>query len=153
MLLLWVVSGLVLLAVELHTVAFYALFLGIGSLAAAVLVVFVPDSPIWAQALLAAVVAVVGMFALRPFVSRAFLRRRDGVVSFGVHGGLIGQEALTLDAIGDEHHAGHVALASERWLAVTDQPEPVGPDVTVVVAAVRGTTLVVRPRASATSTE
>ncbi|MHB8460123.1 MAG: NfeD family protein [Candidatus Limnocylindrales bacterium] len=145
MLFLWVVAGLVLLAVELHTVAFYALFLAAGSFVAAILVIFVPDSPVWVQALLAAVASIVGMLALRPFASRAFLNRRDGVVSRGVHGGLVGQEALTLDAIGDEHHPGHVLLASERWLAVTDHPDPLGSDVAVGVIAVRGTTLLVRP--------
>ena len=145
MLFLWAIAGLVLLAVELHTVAFYALFLAIGSFAAALLVIFVPDSPVWVQALVAAAASVLGMVALRPFASRAFLHRRDGVVSRGVHGGLVGQEALTLDMVGDEHHPGHVLLASERWLAVTDHPGSVAKDVAVGVIAVRGTTLLVRP--------
>ena len=66
-------------------------------------------------------------------------------MSRGVHGGLVGQEALTLDEVGDEHHPGHVQLASERWLAVTDSTQPLGADVAVTVAAVRGTTLLVHP--------
>jgi membrane protein implicated in regulation of membrane protease activity len=145
MLVIWVVAGLVLLAVELHTVAFYAVFLAVGSFAAAILVLFVPDSPIWLQAVVAAIAAIAGMLALRPFVSRAFLQRNEGVVSRGVHGGLVGQEALTLDTVGDEHHPGHVLLASERWLAVTDSTQPLDKDQAVNVAAVRGTTLLVRP--------
>jgi membrane protein implicated in regulation of membrane protease activity len=145
MIVVWVVAGLALLAVELHTVAFYAVFLAVGSFAAAVLLVIFPDSPIWAQAVVAAVASLAGVIALRPWMSRAILQHRGGLVSRGVHGGLVGQEALTLDTIGDEHHPGHVLLASERWLAVTDAGQPLTPDQAVGVAAVRGTTLLVRP--------
>ena len=144
MLAIWFVAGLALLAVELHTVAFYSIFLAAGSFAAAVVAIFLPDNVI-VQAVVGAVVAIVGLFALRPFVSRAFLQRGGGVVSRGVHGGLVGQEALTLDEVGDEHHPGHVNLASERWLAVTDSTQPLGADIAVTVTAVRGTTLLVRP--------
>lgn len=141
----WFVAGLALLAVELHTVAFYSVFIAIGSFAAGLLALFVPDSAIWVQALLAAVVSLIGLVAIRPFASRTFLHGTGGVVSRGVHGGLVGQEALTLDMVGDEHHPGHVQLASERWLAVTDAAQPLGADTAVTVTAVRGTTLLVRP--------
>lgn len=142
---IWIVAGLALLAVELHTVAFYSVFLAVGSFAAGLLVLFLPDSPIWLQAAVAAVISLIGLFALRPFASRTFLHGSGGVVSRGVHGGLVGQEALTLDTVGDEHHPGHVQLASERWLAVTDHALPLGADMAVTVTAVRGTTLLVRP--------
>jgi membrane protein implicated in regulation of membrane protease activity len=142
---IWIVGGLALLAVELHTVAFYAVFLALGCFAAGLLALFLPDSAIWVQAALAAVISIVGLVAIRPFASRTFLHGSGGVVSRGVHGGLVGQEALTLDTVGDEHHPGHVQLASERWLAVTDSGQPLGADTAVSVAAVRGTTLLVRP--------
>jgi membrane protein implicated in regulation of membrane protease activity len=141
----WFVGGLALLAVELHTVAFYAAFLAVGCFVAGLLALFVPDSPIWVQAAVAAVISLIGLFALRPFASRTFLHGSGGIVSRGVHGGLVGQEALTLDTVGDEHHPGHVQLASERWLAVTDHAQPLNADTAVMVAAVRGTTLLVRP--------
>lgn len=145
MVVIWFVAGLVLVAVELHTVAFYSVFVAVGSFAAAVLTLFIPDSPIWVQGVLAAVVSILGLVAVRPWVSKTFLRGSGDVVSRGVHGGLVGQEALTLDTVGDEHHPGHVQLASERWLAVTDHTPPLGADVAVTVTAVRGTTLLVRP--------
>jgi membrane protein implicated in regulation of membrane protease activity len=142
---IWIVGGLALLAVELHTVAFYAVFIAVGCFAAGLLALFVPDSAVWVQAVLAAIVSLIGLVAIRPFASRTFLHGSGGVVSRGVHGGLVGQEALTLDSVGDEHHPGHVQLASERWLAVTDSGQPLGADTAVTVAAVRGTTLLVRP--------
>jgi membrane protein implicated in regulation of membrane protease activity len=141
---IWIVGGLALLAVELHTVAFYAVFIALGCFAAGVLAIAIPDA-IAAQAVLAAVVSLIGLVAIRPYASRTFLHGSGGVVSRGVHGGLVGQEALTLDTVGDEHHPGHVQLASERWLAVTDSGQPLGADTAVTVAAVRGTTLLVRP--------
>ena len=141
---IWIVGGLALLAVELHTVAFYAVFVALGCFAAGLLALFLPDA-ILVQAVLAAIVSIVGLVAIRPFASRTFLHGSGGVVSRGVHGGLVGQEALTLDTVGDEHHPGHVQLASERWLAVTDSGQPLGADTAVTVAAVRGTTLLVRP--------
>jgi len=142
---LWVLAGLILLAVELHAASFYAVFLAIGSFCAALFAWLVPSSPIWVQAAVAAVVSVIGLFALRPIASRTFLKSTGGVVSRGVHGGLVGEEALTVDLVGDEHHPGHVVLAGERWLAVTDAGTPLSADQAVNVVAVRGTTLLVRP--------
>ena len=91
----WFVAALALLAVELHTIAFYSIFIAIGSLAAGLLALFVPDSAIWVGAGLAAVVSVIGLIAIRPYASRTFLHGTGSVVSRGVHGGLVGQEALT----------------------------------------------------------
>ncbi|HEX7474279.1 MAG TPA: NfeD family protein [Candidatus Limnocylindrales bacterium] len=142
---LWIVAGLALLAVELHTIAFYSVFIAIGCFVAGVLVLLVPDAPIWLQAALAGTISLIGLVAIRPFASRTFLHGSGGVVSRGVHGGLVGQEALTLDTVGDEHHPGHVQLASERWLAVTDHAQSLNADTAVLVTAVRGTTLLVRP--------
>src|ERR1017187_9714913 len=115
----WLAFGAVLLLFELHHLAFYALFGTIGSLAAAVVAWFAP-SAIGAQAGVAIGVALAGVVAVRPFVSKAFEHRHGGPVARGVHGGLAGQEAITLDEVGDDTHSvGHVRLAGERWLAVS----------------------------------
>jgi membrane protein implicated in regulation of membrane protease activity len=86
-----------------------------------------------------------GIVAVRPFISRVYDRHhRPAHVARGVHGGLVGQEALTLDVVGDAHRPGHVRLAGERWLAVTIA-EDIPPGTPVMVNDVRGTTLVVWP--------
>jgi membrane-bound ClpP family serine protease len=82
---------------------------------------------------------------VRPFVSKALDARRTGHVIRGVHGGIVGLEAVTLDEVGDVHRSGHVRLTGERWLAISGGGQPIPPDSTVVVTAVRGTTLVVWP--------
>src|SRR5207245_891502 len=106
--------GVVLLLFELHHLAFYALFGAVGSLAAAVVALFVP-SAVGLQAGVAVGLAVVGVVAVRPLVSNAFAHRRGGHVARGVHGGLIGQQAVTLDTVGGAQLVGHVLLAGGLW--------------------------------------
>ncbi len=144
MVIAWVVLGVGLLFFELHHMAFYALFGAIGAAAAAAVAVFLPDA-IALQMIVAIILTVVGVIAVRPFVSHAFeSHRTGGHITRGVHGGLVGQEALTLDAVGDDHSVGHVRLAGERWLAVSGGPAiPAGTP--VLVTALRGTTLIVWP--------
>jgi membrane protein implicated in regulation of membrane protease activity len=87
----------------------------------------------------------VGLVAVRPFIARALDARHHGLSVRGVHGGLVGHEAVTLDEVGDTHRHGHVRLTGERWLAVSGSGVTIPPDATVVVTAVQGTTLVVWP--------
>ena len=141
----WLVLGVGLLLAELHTAAFYAIFLGVGSLVAGVLAFVLPDSPIWVQAFLALAIAVVGVAIVRPRFATRFLSRTGGSASRGVHGGFVGEHALATDPIGDELHPGHVRLAGESWLAISDDGAEIDGNAPVIITAVRGTTLVVRP--------
>jgi len=142
---LWFALGVGLLLVELHTAAFYSIFLGVGALAAGVLAFFVPDSSVWLQAAVALAVAVLGVVLIRPRFARRYLLRSASGGSPGVHGGFVGERALATDPIGDELHPGHVRLAGESWLAISHDGTEIGGDASVIVTAVRGTTLVVRP--------
>jgi membrane protein implicated in regulation of membrane protease activity len=143
-LLAWVIVGVVLLLVEMHNLAFFAVFAAIGAFAAAGVAAVAPDA-IAAQAVVASALGLSGMVAVRPWVSRAIDARRTGEVIRGVHGGIVGTEGVTLDEVGDAHHAGHVRLTGERWLAVSGGGQRIPAGVPVIVTAVRGTTLVVWP--------
>jgi membrane protein implicated in regulation of membrane protease activity len=66
-----------------------------------------------------------------------------------VHGGFVGQRALPLDEIGDELHPGHVRLAGETWLAVSESHQTIPAGTPVEVISVRGTTMVVRAAGAA----
>lgn len=141
MVVVWVVIGALLLAAEVVTIAFFALFAALGAFAGAVAAgvgasVGIQLAVVAAVALLT---AVVGRPPLRHWVSP--YRSRAG----GGHPGLVGRDALTLDRVGDSHHPGHVLLGGERWLAITEQPEGLPPEIHVTVVEVRGTTLVVWP--------
>ena len=142
MVVVWVLLGLVLLLVEAHHWALYALFAAAGALVAAGVALAAPDA-LAVQAGTAIGVAAVGVVGVRPYVSRIVHQHRGGEVARGVHGGLVGQEVLTLDEVGDTHRAGHVRLAGERWLAISASGQPIAPDTPAMVTAVRGTTLVV----------
>jgi membrane protein implicated in regulation of membrane protease activity len=144
MIFVWVVIAVALLFFEMHHLAFFALFGAVGAIAAAIVAALAPDA-VGIQVAVAIIVAVIGVIAARPYVSRAFEHRRhSGKVAHGVHGGLVGEQAITLDAVGDAHDVGHVRLAGERWLATSEAGRiPAGTK--VLVMGVRGTTLLVWP--------
>ena len=146
MAIVWIVLLVVLVGVELHHLAFYAMFGAAGAAAAAV-VAFIAPSAIAAQVLVAVAVAVLGVVAVRPKVSQAFAHQGPGPSIGGVHGGLISARGVTLDVVGsDIAPAGHVRILGETWLAITAIGEPIPPHTTVIVTAVTGTTLTVRPQ-------
>src|SRR5258708_3540798 len=138
----WLVVGVVLLGVEALTLAFFAVFVALGMFAAAV--ASAAGAPAWVQVLAFVGVAGLGVLLARPPLMRTLRRNTETMTLPGVQG-LVGQQAGTVDAVGATHPPGHAMLAGERWLAVTDAAEPLDPDVTVTVAAVQGTTLLVRP--------
>jgi len=142
--LVWLILGVVLLAVEMRHLAFYALFGAAGAFAAAAVAAFFP-SAYPAQVAVAVLVATIGMIAVRPLVSEAMHQRYQGRLGRGVHGTLVGEEVLTLDVIGDAHQVGHVKLVGERWLAVSGSGAPIPAGTRVLVTAVQGTTLTVWP--------
>lgn len=141
----WLVLGMVLLWIELHHLGFFAIFGAFGSFAAAVVSLIAPTAYL-GQGVLFAAVTVGGVAALRPVASRVYENRHRGShASIGVHGGIVGQEAVTLDQVGSEHGVGHARLAGERWLAVSGDGRVIEPGRTVTVTAIHGTTLVVWP--------
>jgi membrane protein implicated in regulation of membrane protease activity len=137
----WLVLGVALVGIELHHWAFYALFGALGAFAAAAIAFASPDAVIL-QLLVAVAVSLVGVVGVRPFMSRITDHRSTGHVAKGVHGGIVGQQVLTLDEVGDTHHAGHALLAGERWLATSGSGQPIPPRTNAVITAVAGTTLV-----------
>ena len=140
----WLVAGLALVGMEVHTQAFYALFLALGAFAATIVAVFPTD--VWLQAVIGAAVALLGTVLVRPTLSRLSARHLGPKLTMpGASDNLVGQAALTLEPVGDENHPGHARLFNERWLAVTTAPGGVPAHVQVTVIEVRGTTLVVAP--------
>jgi membrane protein implicated in regulation of membrane protease activity len=140
---LYILVAVLLLGIEAFTLAFFAVFVAVGLLAAALTAAV--GLPVWAQLVTLSAVSVTGLAVARPPLTRALMRSRTPITLPGVQD-LIGQTALTVDEVGDEHHPGHALLAGERWLAIAEGELAVPPHTAVTVAAVRGTTLVVRLR-------
>ena len=140
----WIAVGVVLIAVELHHMAFYALFAALGCFAAAAVASVAPGA-VAAQVATAVVVAAAGIVLVRGRVSAAFAHHHEVERARGVHGGLVGQEVLTLDLVGGLDRVGHVRLAGERWRAISGGDAPIPAGTRVLVTAVQGTTLIVWP--------
>jgi membrane protein implicated in regulation of membrane protease activity len=141
MVIVWLLAGVALVAAELHSQAFYAIFLAVGSFGAAIAAAFGVDP--WIQLAIFAVLSVAGTVILRRPLVNKFLKNDVVAVFPGVYGGIVGQHALTLDVVGDAQHPGHAKLAGSRWMAVSEAGL-IQPDLKVTVTEVRGTTLVVR---------
>lgn len=141
---MWIAVGAVLIAVELHHLAFYALFAALGCFAAAAVASVAPGA-LAAQVVTAVLVAAAGIVFVRGRVSAALTQRHGGDHVPGVHGGLVGQEVVTLDVVGGLDRVGHVFLAGERWRAVSGSDTPIPAGTAVLVTGVQGTTLVVWP--------
>ena len=142
MLVAWIVLAALLIAVELHHLAFFAMFGALGAAGGAVVAAAAPHA-IAAQVATALIVTAVGVVVVRPFVSKAFARRGDGTVIHGVHGGLVGARGTTLDEV-PFLERGHVRLLGETWLARAADEKPIAAATPVVVVSVSGTTLTVR---------
>ena len=138
----WIAAGVILLAVELHNVAFYAAFAAVGCFAAAIVALAAPDT-IFLQVVAAVVVTAAGILVVRPRVTRA--SSQGGHRGQGIHGGFVGHEVVTLDVVGGPDKVGHVQLAGERWRAVSGNDEPLPAGTRVLITGVEGTTLIVWP--------
>ena len=138
----WIAAGVILLAVELHNVAFYAVFAAVGCFAAAVVGLAAPDA-IFLQIVAAVVVTAAGVLLVRPRLARP--TGQGGHRGRGIHGGFVGDEVVTLDVVGGPDRVGHVELAGERWRAVSGSDDLLPVGTRVVITGVEGTTLIVWP--------
>ena len=133
----WIIVALGMAVVEIATVAFYAAFLTVGALAAALVALFGAD--VFMQAIVFLLVSVIGIVAIRPIM----LRRRGPRVVSGA-AGMVGKTVVVTDAISGDHGRGHVEVAGERWPAVSEDGKAIKADSNVTVVEIRGATLVVR---------
>src|SRR3984893_2429988 len=143
----WVIVAIAFAVVEVMTVAFFAVFITIGALGAAVASLL--GFGLLVQAIVLGVLGVAGIMIARPFLvdPPRFCRPtlRSGADS------MVGQQAVLLEPILGVGQPGHVKIAGELWPALTDDRRPVPGNTLVVVTALRGTTLTVRA-APSTST-
>jgi len=136
----WIIVAVALAIAEAMTVAFFAVFLSLGALAAAV--VSLLGFGLFVQAIVLGVIGVVGIFAARPFlVERLGIGRRR--LESGAES-MVGQRAVLTDAILASGQPGHVKIAGELWPAITEDGSPLPATTPVIVTDLRSTVLVVR---------
>jgi membrane protein implicated in regulation of membrane protease activity len=137
----WIVLILVFAIIEISTLEFTFLMLAVGSLGGLVSGLF--GLPWWAQFIVAFVLALLLLFAVRPPLLRAL--RKGGDPARSNVDALIGMPGvITNDFSGN---AGHVKLQNgDIWTArLTDPSRDLVESERVVVTAIEGATAVVAP--------
>lgn len=137
----WLAVAAILLAVELHHMAFFAMFGSVGCISGALVASYAPRLYV-AQFGFALITCALGILIARPYVSRAFARRHEGNIPRGVHGGIVGTSVVVLDSVSDQP-GGHVRLVGENWLAVSGDGTVFSVGDVALVQSVSGTTLTV----------
>jgi membrane protein implicated in regulation of membrane protease activity len=143
MVVVWALLTIALIFVEMHHLAFFAMFGAVGAAAAAAFALVFPHA-VAGQVGVGVASTAIGVVGVRPFVSRAFALRRHGTVVHGVHGGIVGSTAITIDQVtgaASGPTSGHVRLLGETWLAVAADGSTIAPGSSVTVVSVSGTTL------------
>ncbi|MDQ6421147.1 NfeD family protein [Paenibacillus sp. LHD-117] len=123
--LIWLIVAGLLIVVEMLTLTFYLLWLGIGALAAAAVDVFFPDA-VLVQVIVGCIVALVLTIFTKPLTRRFHAARgfKDSPDD------LIGMRGTVVEEIGIDH-PGIVKVGSETWSANAD--ETIGKGETVIV--------------------
>jgi membrane protein implicated in regulation of membrane protease activity len=136
----WLIVAGAFVVAEMLTLAFFAVFLAIGALGAALAALLGAD--LLVQAIIMGVVGVGGIFAGRPYLHRALGRHKPPRLRSGAEG-MIGQHSVLLDPIGGSGQPGHVLIFGERWPALTGDGSALEANTPVVVTGIKSTTLIV----------
>lgn len=140
----WVIVAIAFAVVEVLTLAFFAVFITIGALGAALASML--GFGLLVQVLVLGIVGILGILAARPFlVQRMHIGRsplRSGADS------MIGVRGLLTDPILGSSRPGHLKIAGELWPAITEDASAVPAETPVVVTAIQGSTLIVRVASS-----
>lgn len=137
----WLVLAAALVVVEIFTVSFYALWLGIASAAAAIVAALWPGM-IWLQILIAALISLV-LVPLTPALTRKWNRRSPGYKDERLNPA--GKTAVVVQEIGPNRPGIVKVTGIGDWTATTSGPGTLPAGTTVVVEAVNGTILTVKP--------
>jgi membrane protein implicated in regulation of membrane protease activity len=141
--LFWLALVLIFVIVEVVTVDFTFLMIALGSLGGLIAGLF--GLPIWAQIIVAAVLAVLLLFLVRPWLKRLLDRGSDRVLS-NVEA-LLGQTGVVTTEFVDGQ--GHAKLSNgETWtakLSEATEPREMNVGDSVVVTAIDGATATVIP--------
>jgi membrane protein implicated in regulation of membrane protease activity len=123
---IWLVIGVLLIIAEMATLTFYLLWLAIGSLAAVLVALVMPDSIIL-QVLLGVIVALILTLFTKPLTKR--MRSSKGFTDVIYQ--LVGQEGLVIGDIPLEG-LGIVKVGNETWSAQSEVPLIKGTPIIVV---------------------
>ncbi|MBQ1372498.1 MAG: NfeD family protein [Oscillospiraceae bacterium] len=139
---IWILLAVGFLIMEFVTVALISLWFVVGSLAA--LIASVLGAAFWVQLLLFALVALVLLLLVRPFLQR-FVTPHKVATNIDA---LVGQEAVVTEKIDNLDGTGTVKLNGLTWSARSAGGEEIPVGALVTVQAVQGVKLIVQPLAA-----
>lgn len=140
MIAVWLVLALLLVAGEALTLAFVALYFGVGAIAAALTAA--AGANVVVQVLVFAAVSALSLVSTRGLLRR-WLQRTPLVQSNAQT--IVGERGVVtvpIDALGGR---GQIKIGTEYWSARADGDEPIAAGARVEVVALTGVTAVVRP--------
>ncbi len=135
----WFLIAVIFLIAESGHRAFYALFVALGALVAAILAIAGVGVVVQIPAFVAA--AVSGVAFLRPSILRA-MRRGQGELVSGIKAN-VGKETVLVEAVDGPDSPGRVRINGELWKAVSFDGKPIAAGTTVMLLELNNTTFVV----------
>jgi membrane protein implicated in regulation of membrane protease activity len=124
----WLITALVLLIVELFTASFGVVCFSFGA-AAAGLAAHCGLSTMW-QLLIFSVVSFIAFVFVRPFVVKFLLKKKDEVLTNA--DAIVGRIAVVTEEINPDKNTGRVKIDGDDWKAEASDIIPVGEKVEVV---------------------
>lgn len=135
---IWVLAGLLLLAIEFATTTMHIGLFAVGALFVAVLVAFGLDVPLWEQLLIFTAVSLIALAFVRPILVRKL--KLHSTVKIDELEGQSATALTPIDAAGD----GRVELRGSTWAARNNGPTPLAAGDRCIVERVDGLMLYVK---------
>jgi membrane protein implicated in regulation of membrane protease activity len=133
----WLIAGLLLVAVELMTGTFYLLIIGIAALIGSLIAFF--GQPVWMQALVAAIAAVVGGVLVRRY------HRQANASSPKDHSNDIGETVTIESWVSEPQRLARVNYRGTTWDAEVVGTDAIEPGALLYVVATEGSRLKISP--------
>src|SRR5258708_27513042 len=136
----WLAVAVAFGVAEMLSLAFYAVFVVVGGLAAAAAAVL--GVPPVGRVIVFCLVSVFGVVAARPPLMRYLKHGHPGEIKSGAQA-MVGLEAPVVEEIRGAHEPGHVRVAGESWPAISADGSNISEGSTVHIDALRQATLIV----------
>ena len=125
---IWLITALILLIVEIFTVSFGVVCFSLGAVFAA-LGAYLGLSVLW-QLLIFSVVSFIAFAFIRPFVVKFLLKKKDEVLTNA--DAIVGRVAIVTEEINSENNTGRVKIDGDDWKAEASEIIAVGEKVEVI---------------------
>ena len=124
----WLITALILLIVEIFTVSFGVVCFSLGAVFAA-LGAYLGLSVLW-QLLIFSVVSFIAFAFIRPFVVKFLLKKKDEVLTNA--DAIVGRLAVVTEEINPDKNTGRVKIDGDDWKAESSEIIAVGEKVEVI---------------------